>query len=492
MLERMAEVVVIGAGIAGLGTALALSRDGHTVTLLERDATPLPADPHAAFSWDRRGAPQVRHSHALLARLRNLLRDRYPDVLKALLAAGVSEIRFVDMMPPTIADRLARPGDDDLVALAGRRTTFEWVLRRAVLAQSGVRLLDGAAVEGLTFGADTEPPVVTGVRLAGTETSSPLAADIVVVANGRQSRLPSWLGAGGVELPERVEDTGIVYFSRFYRFRDAAHIPAQEGPVAGDLGFLKYGVFLGDNQTFSVTLATATDDAELRAGLLEPEAFDAAAAAIGAVAPWVDEGLSVPTTPVHVMARLVNRHREFLVEGAPRALGYHAVGDAHTCTNPLYGRGCSLAMVQATLLADATASHPGDPLGRSIAYEEACAREVEPWYRAAVAQDRASRKAAEHRSDRAQHATGNGSTAPADDPLTDLLRDGLAPAIRLDPEVYRAFLRMFNLLTPPKTLMTDPDLLARVLAVYQTRDERPPEADVGPDRSTVLHAMRMA
>ena len=79
----MANVVVVGAGVAGLGAALSLGRAGHHVTVLERDATPLPADPDAAFWWDRRGAPQVRHSHAFLARLRNLLRDRHPDVLQA-------------------------------------------------------------------------------------------------------------------------------------------------------------------------------------------------------------------------------------------------------------------------------------------------------------------------------------------------------------------------------------------------------------------------
>ena len=85
--------------MAGLGTALALGRDGHRVTVLERDATPLPEDAEHAFWWDRRGAPQVRHSHMFLARLRNLLRDRYPDVLEALLAAGATEIRFCDALP---------------------------------------------------------------------------------------------------------------------------------------------------------------------------------------------------------------------------------------------------------------------------------------------------------------------------------------------------------------------------------------------------------
>ena len=67
-------IIVVGGGIAGLGTALACARDGHEVIVLERDDTPMPADADAAFAWERTGAPQVRHSHAFLARLRNLLR----------------------------------------------------------------------------------------------------------------------------------------------------------------------------------------------------------------------------------------------------------------------------------------------------------------------------------------------------------------------------------------------------------------------------------
>src|SRR4051794_28905962 len=107
----------------------------------------MPSTADEAFSaWARRGAPQVRHSHAFLARLRNLLRDRAPDVLEQLLAAGATEIRFTDQLPETLTDHDPRPGDDDLVALACRRTTFEWVLRERVLAREGVSLLDGVEV----------------------------------------------------------------------------------------------------------------------------------------------------------------------------------------------------------------------------------------------------------------------------------------------------------------------------------------------------------
>src|SRR6478735_12684240 len=142
--------VIVGAGVAGLGAALTLSRAGHDVTLIERDATPLPVDAAGAFDWDRRGAPQVRHSHALLARLHNLLRDHYPDVLSALLDAGATEMDFIAMLPEGMDDT-PMPGDEDLVAIACRRTTFEWVLRRIVLAESHAQLRDGHAVKAVTF-----------------------------------------------------------------------------------------------------------------------------------------------------------------------------------------------------------------------------------------------------------------------------------------------------------------------------------------------------
>jgi 2-polyprenyl-6-methoxyphenol hydroxylase-like FAD-dependent oxidoreductase len=456
-------VVVIGAGVGGLGTALALSRQGHDVTVLERDRTPLPHDPDEAFAWDRRGAPQVRHSHAMLARLRNLLRDRYPDVLEALYAAGVTDWPLTEHLPETIDDLSPQPGDEDLVMLACRRTTFEWVLRTIVLAAPHVRLLDGVVVEGL-LGADG---FVTGVRASDGDHP----ADLVVAANGRRGDVPAWLAAVGTPVEETEEDTGIIYLSRFYKLRDGAEVPEQFGPIGGDLGYLKYATFPGDNRTFSVTFAIPNDDGELRSQLLDAATFERAAAVLPATRPWVDAARAEPITPVHVMAKLLNRIRRF--DGVT---GFVAVGDAHTCTNPLYGRGCSLAMVQATLLADAVAAHPDDRTAMAAAYEAASAREIEPWYNTAVMADRDNR--------------GPGSTDESDPRafMRTIMREGLAPAMRTDQRVFRAFLRTFNLLTTPDALMRDGELITRVIEVYNDRDNRPPEPAIGPSSRAELLA----
>ena len=500
----MARIVVIGAGVGGLGTALCAARAGHDVTIVERDDTPLPADPHGAFDWDRHGAPQVRHSHAFLARLRNLLRDRHPDVIDELIAAGATELRFLDLPPEGMVIE-PEPGDEDLVGLACRRTTFEWVLRRMALAEGRVELLHGTPVRALrTVPGATDAdgpaglPLVIGVEL---EDGTVVDADVVVAAGGRRSDVPALLEPHGIVVDEVSEDTGIIYLSRFFRLQDDAEMPPLTGPIGGDLGYIKYGVFPGDNRTFSITFAVATHDSEMRKLLLDDESFLVAAGIFTATAPYVEPGRSEPINSVQVMGGLINRRRRFLDEdGRPVVAGFHAVGDAHTATNPLYGRGCSLAMVQAQLLVDLLDEHGAATAeaheARAIAYERTTRAEVIPWYKAAVSQDRMARDQAERARAAEEAATAD---APADDSaggeadpaefVRTLLRDGLLPALRVDPVVLRAFLRMLNLLDPPDSLMANGDVIGRVMAVYQDKDNRPPEPDLGPDRAGFLAAI---
>jgi 2-polyprenyl-6-methoxyphenol hydroxylase-like FAD-dependent oxidoreductase len=471
-------IVVIGAGVGGLGSALALSRQGHEVVVLERDRTPLPRDPDEAFEWDRRGAPQVRHSHAMLARLRNLLRDRYPDVLEALYAAGATDWPLTVPLPETMDDRSPKPGDEDLVMLASRRTTLEWVLRRTVLSAPDVSLLDGVVVNGLRGRDGT----VDGVDATLDGRPATFDADLVVSANGRRGDVPAWLAGVGAPIDETVEDTGIIYLSRFYRLRDGADVPPEAGPIGGDLGYMKYATFIGDNRTFSVTFATPVDDDVLRVRLLDPATFERAGLVLPATRAWVESARAEPITPVHVMAKLLNRLRRFTDDqGTPVARGFVAVGDAHTCTNPVYGRGCSLAMVQATLLADAVARRGDDLQALAEDYEHASREEVEPWYHAAVMADRDNRMPA---------ATAEPDESDPRSFMRAVLREGLAPAMRTDQMVFRAFLRTFNLLTTPDALVRDGEVITKVLAAYNDRENRPPEPPLGPpSRDELLAAL---
>ncbi len=98
--------------------------------------------------------------------------------------------------------------------------------------------------------------------------------------------------------------------------------------------------------------------------------------------------------------------------------------------------------------------------------------------------------AARDRAVAAGEITAEAATAAAEEnPMRAMMRDGLLPAMRVDPVVLRAFLRMFNLLEPPDSLLTDMDVIGRVMQAYQDRDQRPPEAPLGPGRTEMMKAL---
>ncbi len=83
------KIVVLGGGISGLFSGLLLARDGHAVTLVERDPAPVPHEPAGAWEdWSREGVAQFRQPHYLQPRGRMLLEEELPDVAAALADAG--------------------------------------------------------------------------------------------------------------------------------------------------------------------------------------------------------------------------------------------------------------------------------------------------------------------------------------------------------------------------------------------------------------------
>ena len=480
-VEDPQNIAVVGGGMAGLLGALVLARDGHLVTVFERDDTDVPATADEAFDhWDRRGAAHARQSHAILARLRRILRERAPDVLDALLEQGATELSVERILPPDIADREPRPGDEDLVLLCCRRLTIEWVLRKAVTTEPGVVWRGGVGVAGLLAdGTD-----VRGVRL---EDGTTVEADLVVVGGGRNSPVMEWTRAlgGAIQPVEEVSEAGIVYLSRFYRLRDGQELPllTKDG-AGGDLGYTAFAGFYGDSGTFSITFGVPTNDRELMA-IRDERAWEAAIRTLKPLAPWTADGLAEPITGVESMARLRNRIRRFVVDGEPVATGVVVIGDAAVATNPWYGKGCSQAGIAAVALSEALVEHGRDRVGLALAMDAAVRAELEPHYTLAVRQDADRMK---------MHATMHDGAAP--DPVASATRDfiinGLIPATRADADVFRAFFRAFNMLDAPDVLMANPKVLEGSIAAHASKDQRPPAPKLGPERNEFLAVMAAA
>ena len=484
----MERVAVVGAGIAGLGAAMALAREGREVLLIDRDPPP-PANLETAFdTWERKGVTQLRHSHVFLGCLVALIRDKHPRLHHMLHEAGAREIDFETSLPILLRDKYEpAPGDRDCAFLFSRRTTLEHVMRAYVETLPGVRFLTGAIVRSLVLDRAGETPAITGL-LVERDGAAPeeVKADIVVDAAGRTSVLNDWLRENGLVIEEEKSPAGILYFTRHYRLREGQDEPPRDmTPGAGDLGYIKFGVFAADNRHFSITLAVPEIETALRTATLSPETFDAICMKIPGAARWIDPVRAEPVTKVFGMGNLHNVWRHYVKDGEPVVLNYFAVGDAGLRTNPLYGRGCSSAVMHAHILGDVLVATP-DPRERALAFAKRTRKELRPFWDAIVKQDLGAIRRAKNEQDPTYKPRLKARL------IKSFAEDAVGPATRANLSVYRAIMKGFHMIAAPAAWLTQPVVVLRVLAMWLTPKSRkqslyPPK--LGPERGEMLASL---
>jgi 2-polyprenyl-6-methoxyphenol hydroxylase-like FAD-dependent oxidoreductase len=464
----MARVVMVGSGIVGLCTGMLLQRDGHDVTLLERDPAPPPADPRDAWAgWERRGINQFRLPHYFQPRFRQLLDEHLPDVSNAMREAGALPLHVVKSIPDEFTGG-PREGDDELVALTGRRPVIEGAVADAALA-AGLDVRRGVAVAGLLAedGADGVPHVI-GVR---TEDGAELRADLVIDSSGRRSPCPKWLEAIGSAPPDdQADDLGFAYYGRHLRSSDGSTPPAL-GPPLQHYESISTLTLPADNGTWCVALVTAGNDAPLRA-IRDVDTWTRVFASYPMVAHWLDgEPLE---DHIISLSKIEDRHRSLVVDDSPVVTGLLLLGDAWACTNPSVGRGASIGLTHGVALRDTLrSSSVDDPGGLAKAFHAATLATVEPWYHATVDMDR--QRMAE------VQASIAGSPVVTDD--TYELTNALLYSIPRDPDLLRVGLRMMSLLSPADEWRSDPALVARIREIGGGwRDDPMP----GPSRAELL------
>lgn len=483
-------VLVAGSSIAGLGAALAFGDGKRRVTLVDRDHAAPSGDAEEAFqNWERRGATQLRHSHVFLGRLTTLIRQRHPQLLRELLDSGARIFTFEDGLPPPLRLRYRpKPGDDELSILFSRRTTLELAMRRYAGRLPNVTFIDDAGVRGVVARRDPSGALATeGLSVERNGAIAEMHADVIIDATGRNTVFPTWLNAEGVQVAEEENPAGILYFTRHYRLRDGADEPIRDGtPGAGDLGYIKFGVFPADNRHFSVTLAVPEIETALRLAIVRPEIFDAICAEIPGCARWTDPVHSEPASQVFAMGNLKSMWRRY----QPLVLNFFAIGDAAVRTNPLYGRGCSAGVVHAHLLRGVL-DETADPLERAQEFEAETRKALRPFYDSMVRQDKQAIRRAEHERDPEYKPDFRART------LKSLIEDAIGPATRGDVEILRAFSRAFHMIDDPNDWWRNPATVAGILrfwamskAFKRARGFYPPK--FGPERAQMLAKLNLA
>lgn len=428
------QAIVIGASMGGLLAARALADFYDTVTVLERDHFPQADEP-------RKGVPQGRHAHGLLARGREVIEEFFPGWTDEVVANGGVRGDIADDVRWIGHGVALKTAPSDLLGLLASRPVLEGHVRRRLLKLPNVRAIAGCAVQGLVASEDRS--TILGVRVK-VENADELviSADLVVDASGRGSASPAWLEALGYIRPEEEKiEIGIGYTTRLYRRKPSdlggkvAIVVAGSGPNwrngvilyhSEDRWIVSIGGYFGDH---------APDDTQMFAAyagsLPTREIYD-----IVAHAEPVGDFVSY-----RYPANLRRRYERL----AQFPKNYLVFGDAVCSFNPVYGQGMTVAAEEAVLLQRALREGSTELARRFFGLASTA---VDTPWDIAVGND-------------LRHPQVVGAR-PAKVRFINWYIGKLHQAARHDAHLAVAFLRVANLKAPPPSLL-HPAIVARVI-----------------------------
>ena len=430
--RRGDHAVIIGASMGGLVAAAAVAPYYDRVTVLDRDTLPSGPD-------HRKGVPQGKHTHGFqpggLMALDNLL----PGLTDSLVADGAKLGDVAELCGWYVGGGDLARGVAGFRGMGFTRPFVEHAVRSRVAALSNVTLRDGTeVVRPVTRGRG----VVVGVQTTPTgrhETES-LAADLVIDASGRTSRLPEWLDAMGLPTPkeDRVH-CQMAYLTRRWRFTNdvmghdifqviTPHLTPHFGVCAAQ-----------EDGSYIVTLGGLLNGAPAKCD----DAFHTFARGLpkSRIADAL-EGAEPVTDYQPAHFPYSRRHRFDRLARHP--VGLLALGDAIASFNPMYGQGMSVAALEAVALRDLLHRGPVDP---KTYYKRAHRLEDVAW----------------------QISTGGDlrfdaveGRRPPEMRLMNAYLDRLTGVARTDAVLAQAFLRVAGFIDPPESLFR-PSVVRRVL-----------------------------
>lgn len=339
------KAIVIGGGIAGLMTARVLSDHYQEVMIVERDVLPqvLPQVPSA-----RPGTPQAFHPHRILPRGGMIMEDLFPGYVDDLLAQGAHPTQNEKMTLFTSYGNMTMFSPEK--SASSSRALLEWTFRQRVQNISNIRFLSGQEVTGLQTSADLKQ--VTGIHIkerGEQKQKRTVAADLVIEAGGRFSKLTKWLEAIGrkVPEPERLK-VSLGYSTRYYRV--PPHIKEKWGSFVSEAQPAK-GIGTGMlgyiEDDMAQTLLFSAGGAHYPS--TDPEEYKKELHALASpkIAEVVKELEPIGTPRGYRTPESVRQHFEQM-EDWPA--GLLVVGDAFCNFDPIYGQGMSVAAIEAEVL----------------------------------------------------------------------------------------------------------------------------------------------
>jgi len=429
--DRRKHAIVVGGSMAGLLAARVLSEHFQKVTLVERDSFP-------DRDENRRGVPQGRHTHGLLASGRQVIERLFPGISDDLIRRGAVPADIVRDSRWFMEGGYHVKFISGLDGLLMSRPFLECTVRRFLQRLPNVETRDNFSVDGLSSTVDKGR--VTGIKAGGES----LWADLVVDTTGRGSHSPRWLEAMGYRKPaeEKVE-IALSYTTRFFRRRKEDLDGDLAAIIAPTPSSKRGGVILAqEGDRWTVTLLSHF-----------------AAGAPPELPGFIDFAAKLPASFIHEIVRRAEPLGDPSITRFPASTrrryeklnrfpaGYLVFGDAISSFNPIYGQGMSVAALEAEQLGATLAGGESD-VWRPFFTRAAKVIDI-PWS-IAVGNDL-----------RMPEVTGL-SKNPAIN-MINWYMSKLHKAAHRDPVASLAFHNVANLLAPPRSVLK-PAIVARVLA----------------------------
>ncbi|MEQ1763344.1 MAG: FAD-dependent monooxygenase [Pyrinomonadaceae bacterium] len=419
--------LVIGGSMAGLLAARTLSDHFKEVIILDRDQFPDRPE-------HRRGTPQTRHAHGLLASGLQEIEGLFPGISDEMISQGAVKCDPANDGLWVFEGAAMKQGDSNSVGMLVSRPLLEHSIRRRVMRLPNVRVAQGYAVRSLAHHSGR----VTGVR---TDDGT-IRADLTVDASGRGTLAFKWLADIGFEAGEEESvKVDISYTTRMFRRSTDALGGDGFAVITPQLKNLKSGVMLA--QEGDLWVATLIG----RAGERSPEDLEG----------FIEYSRQLQTRHIYDVVRRAEPVGDAAVMRYPASvrrryekrseapLGFLAFGDAICSFNPIYGQGMSVAAQEAAALGEVLAA--GD---RNLAhrfYKRAAAIIDTPW-EIAVGGDLKLPETPGHRSLKTR--------------FINWYIGKVQQCAQTDEAATVAFIRVAQLLDPPESLMR-PSMMRRVL-----------------------------
>jgi 2-polyprenyl-6-methoxyphenol hydroxylase-like FAD-dependent oxidoreductase len=210
-MAQQPRAVVVGAGIAGMAVAQALSPHFAEVVVLEKR----PLDPDLGH----RQSPKLNHVHVLFKRGAVNLERLFPGIETDLLRAGA---RAVDLLKQldlfAFGRRFAFDPAGSLTITCQSRALLETTMRRRLGASTNVTFRYGQRLKDLQLDAASNRVTGVFVEDAASDERQKLSTDLVVLANGHVDWATRLLARHGLAAP-RISTTAtpIAYATRVFR-----------------------------------------------------------------------------------------------------------------------------------------------------------------------------------------------------------------------------------------------------------------------------------